>query len=235
MPCCQWKEPELSIGLPLKPLGRHKCWSLQDKSPAAVVWKSVSRSIINLLEDQYEHLDVKNSELRVHMFMIGQRPESSAPTILFSCESKPPRRKAMDLVKREGILDCHVGVQMAECSRLPKQLAIGEDSELRPLPVGVYLNGPLRSCGIAVLISRDGVTPPRKATIGGIVCIEDTYYGLTTAHAFDAVEERENSSDEDFEFAFYELGQPADNSDDEDDCMMTSRGEKYSKDAHVPC
>lgn len=232
---CQWRDPELSIGTPLKPLGRHKCWSLKDKSQAAVLWKTLSRPIISLLEDQYEHLDAKDSELRVDMFMIGRKATSSIPTILFSCESKTPRRKAMDLVKKKGILDCHPGVQMAECSRLPRQLALGEDSELPLLPPGVYLDGPLRGCGIAVLISRDGIAPLRKATIGGIICIEDDYYGLTTAHAFDEAEEAGSSSDGDFEFAFYGPGQPADSSDDEDDFMTTSRGEEHSKDPRVLC
>jgi hypothetical protein len=100
---------------------------------------------------------------------------------------------------------------------------------LPPPAPGVYLNGPLQSCGIAVLISRDCVTPPKKATIGGIVCIGDEHYGLTTAHAFDEVEEAESISDGGFEFAFYGLGQSADSSDDEDDSMMTSRGEENSK------
>jgi hypothetical protein len=169
------------------------------------------------------------------MFMIGRKATSSVPTILFSCESKSPRQKAMDLVKKKGILECHPGVQMADCSRLPRRLAIGDCSEMPLLPPGVYVNGPLGTCGIAVLISRDCAAPPRKATIGGIICIEDDYYGLTTAHAFDEVEEIESSADEDLEFSFYGLGQSADSSDDESDSMMTSRGKQGSKKAAVPC
>lgn len=165
----------------------------------------------------------------VEMFMIGRKAASSVPTILFCCEGKSPRQKAMDLVKKKGILDRHPGLQMAESSRLPRRLALGEDSELPLLPPGVYLNGPLGSFGIAVLISRDCVSPPRKATIGGIVCIEDDFYGLTTAHALDEAKGVEHNSDQDFEFGFYGLGQPVDGSDEEDDSMMTSKGERFQE------
>jgi len=75
------------------------------------------------------------------------------------------------------------------------------------------MHGPLRGCGILVLISRGIITLPKKATIGGIICIGDDYYGLTTAHAFNEVEQTDSSSDDDFKFAFYGL-----------DYMMTSRG-----------
>jgi hypothetical protein len=51
-------------------------------------WKTVSRSIITLLEDQYEHLDAKDSELMVEMFMIGRKAACSVPTILFCCEGQ---------------------------------------------------------------------------------------------------------------------------------------------------
>lgn len=105
-----------------------------------MVWKPVFRPITSLLEDQYEHLDANDSELRVDMFMIGRKAKSSIPTILFSCESKKPRRKAMDLIKKGCILDSHPSVQMAEYSRLPQRLALGEASELPLLPPGVYLD-----------------------------------------------------------------------------------------------
>ena len=228
MPSCRWQQPELSIGgqcPSLDRLGIYKCWSLKDDSPVALVWKAISGPITTLLEDQYEHLEAKNSELMVQMFMIGRKPVSSVPTVLFCCDAKIPRQKAMELVKKKGILERYPGVLLAESSRLPRRLALGEDVKLPFLPIGVYLNGSWRSCGTPVLISRGYDSLPKKATIGGIVCIEDDFYGLTTAHALDKVNEVECSSDRDFEFAFYGPGQPAHSSDEEDDPVMTSKGE----------
>ena len=233
MPSSRWQEPELSVGAQcpsLDRLGRYKCWALKDKSPAALLWKTVSGPIITLLEDQYEHLDAKNAELMVEMVMVGRKATNAVPTILFCSDVKITRQKAMDLVKKNGILACHPGVQMAESSRLPRRLALGDDSKLPVLPTGVYINSvkaPFTGCGISVLVSRDGVSPSKKATIGGIVCVEDHLYGLTTAHAFHETTEADRNSDQDLEFAFYDVDPLIDSSDDEDDPVMTSKGERF--------
>jgi hypothetical protein len=108
---------------------------------------------------------------------LGEKQHVQFRQYSFVAKGKSPPQKAKDLGKKKGILDRHPGVQMAESSRLPRRLALGEESELPLLPLGVYLNGPLGGCGIVVLILRHCVSPPRKATIGGIVCIEDDYYG----------------------------------------------------------
>jgi hypothetical protein len=239
---CRWEQSEQSVGTPngsLDLLGRIKCWTVKDKSPAALAWKAISKSIINLLEDQYEHLDAKDSELLVEIYMIGKKPAKSSSTILFSCESKVCRQKAMELVKKKGILACHPGIRMAECSRLPRLLATGEESELPLLPPGVYLDGPLTSGGIAVLISRGSDTPLRKATVGGIVCIGDFCYGMTTAHAFVDTKElnkRVSNSIGDIEFAFYGGHDSEQSSEDENEdfSTMTSQGKKVSG-FEVPC
>lgn len=198
---------------------------VKDKSPAHAVWKDVSKRIINLLEDQFEHLDAGDSDLTFEMFMVGRRSTSSVPTILFSCESKSCRQKAMALVQKKSILAAYPGVLMAERSRMPKLLAQGEDSELLFLPSGVYLNGPLRTCGTSVLISFGPKRPTRIATIGGIVCIEEELYGVTAGHAFSEVKGTTNSDDNDVEFSFFGDSDPFDSSDEEHELVeMTSQG-----------
>ncbi|CZR68338.1 uncharacterized protein PAC_18237 [Phialocephala subalpina] len=230
MPPCRWQQPELSIGprcQSLDVLGVYKCWSLKDKSPAHLVWNKVYKAIITLVEDQFEHLDARDSDLVVEMFMIGRKARTSSPTVLFSCESKSCRRKVIELVQKNSILACHPGISMAECSRLPRLLAFGEGLEMPILPPGVYVNGPLRSCGIDVLISGSHDKSPRKATIGGLVCVDDDYYGLTCAHAFSEAKEPDASGDRDLEFAFYGPDDPDDSSDGENDSVgMTSQGKK---------
>lgn len=233
MPPCQLQQPELSIEAQcqsLDVLGVYKCWSLKDNSPAHLVWNKVSKAIITLLEDKIEHLDARDSDLMVEMFMIGRKAKTSRPTVLFSCESKPCHRKAMELVQKKSILACYPGVLMAECSRLPKLLALGDGLEMRILPSGVYLNGPLRSCGTNVLISGKHDKSCRNATVGGIVCVDDNYYGLTCAHAFSETKEKDTSEDPDLEFAFYEPDNPISSFDDEDYYTeITSQGYKRVK------
>lgn len=227
MTSCRWQKPDLSIGDQLPSLDRfgvYKCWALRDKSPAAVLWKGISGPIITLLEDEYEHLDARNSELRVEMVMIGRKVTSAVPTILFCSEAKITRQNAMALVKKNGVLACHPTVHVAESSRLPRRLALGDESNLPLQPPGVYFNGPFEGCGISVLVSRDGASPLKKATIGGFISIGDRLYGLTTAHAFQDTTKADPISDQDIEFAFYDIDPLINDSDDEDDPVITSKG-----------
>ncbi|KFY12433.1 hypothetical protein V492_03884 [Pseudogymnoascus sp. VKM F-4246] len=239
MPKPRWENPELSVGTPhasLDLLGRYKCWSVKDGSPAHIVWKTVSKAITNLLEDQYEHLDAGGSELMVEMFMVGRKLTNSIPTILFSCESKTCRQKALVLVRKKGILTNHSGVLMAESSKLPRPLALDEQADAPCLSPGVYLNGPLRCFGTSILIYSDEGTPPRKATIGGIMTINHELYGGTAAHAFFPVKDEENTETEDLEFAFFGDEDPydSDSGDDEDLVEMTSKASMSSRSSQSP-
>ncbi|KAH8587922.1 hypothetical protein B0O99DRAFT_640474 [Bisporella sp. PMI_857] len=230
MPQPRWDMPELSIGLPntsLSRLGRNKCWSLKDKSPAHLVWKKISMDIINLLGDRFEHLDAGGSELIIEMFMIGKKPTSSSPTILFSSESKICRHNAMAAMQKKGLLAKYPGVLMAGCSQLPRLLALEEPSDISSIPPGVYLSGPFRSYGTSVMIYWEHQKRPRKATIGGMVLINNEIFGVTTAHAFSDAVEEETSENEDFEFAFYGSDGPYNSSDDEEQLLdTTSQGGK---------
>jgi hypothetical protein len=101
--------------------------------------------------------------------------------------------------------------------------------EVPILPSGVYVNGPLRSCGMDVLISTGPYRSPRKATVGGIVCVDNDYYGLTCVHAFSEAKTPDAGEDRDLEFAFYGLNDDhgLGVSDDEDDSIeMTSQGDR---------
>jgi hypothetical protein len=230
MPSFQWPQPELSIGErhgSMDKFGIYKCWAIKDKSPAQLVWKSVSKAIVALLEDQFEHLDAKDKDLMVEMFMIGRKQATCNPTILFSCESKISRQRAMELVQKKRILAAHPGVLIAECARLPRLLAADKSSSLDLSP-GVYASGDLHHCGISVLIIESEGGSPRKATIGGIVCIGDDSYGLTANHPFSKAPANDRTKEPDTEFAFYGLGDPEDDSSDDEvlSAEMTSQGRR---------
>lgn len=129
---------------------------------------------------------------------------------------------------------------MAECSKLPRRLATCEQSESPSLLPGVYLDDPMTSGGIAVLIASGNDVSLRKATIGGIVCVGGKYYDLTTAHAFEDAKEAnsvDSTSVEDIEFAFYGSNDPDQSSEDEDEhedaSAMMSRGKAVSEVIYV--
>lgn len=233
MPSRQWSQPELSVGErhgSMDVLGIYKCWSIKDKSPAQLVWKNVSRAIVALLEDQFEHLDAEDEDLMVEMFMIGRKLATCSPTILFSCECKTSRQRAMDLVQKRRILAPYPGVLMAECARLPRLLATDKLSGME-LSTGVYANEDLRHCGISVLVVGYNGGPPRKATIGGMVRIGDEHYGLTANHPFSKALGGEENDEPDTEFAFYGLGEPdGDGSDNEIfSAERTSQGKRMKR------
>jgi hypothetical protein len=209
-------------------LGRYKCWHVRDKSPAHLVWEAVSKTIIELLEDQHEHLSAGDSSLGVGIFMIGRKPTSANPTVLFSCENKPPRQKAMEIVQKRGILAPYPGVLTAESSRVPQLLARGNDADAPSYEPTIYRNGPLVSCGTGFVVRAIDGGSWRKAAIGGTVCIENEYYGLTTAHPFleTGNQSRNKNARDDPDFAFYELDEPDGGSSNEEDSVeMTSMGE----------
>lgn len=214
-------------------LGKYKCWKIKEKSPADLVWKNVSKPIVSLLEDQFEHLGAKDKLLQVEIFMVGKEAANSSPTILFSCEAKTCRRKAMELVEKNSILVHHPGVLMAECARLPRPLAKEElwSSDMEP---GVYANGPLDHSGLSILVVGAKETLPRKATLGGIVWMNDEFYGLTAKHALmTAASSHPTEESDDDEFAFYGFGEAAqapddDDDDDDDDLLEITNHGTYS-------
>jgi hypothetical protein len=231
MPSCQWPQPELSIEGKrhgsMDKFGIIKCWAIKDKSPAQLVWKSVCKEIVALLEDQFEHLNAKDKDLMIEMFMMGRKQATCTPTILFSCESKTSRQRAMNLVQKKRILAAHPGVRMAECARLPCLLAIDKIPSLDLSP-GVYASGDLHHCGLSVFIVESDGGPPRKATIGGIVCIGDDNYGLTANHPFLKASTNDRTEEPDIEFAFYGLSDPEDDGSDDEvlSAEMTSQGRR---------
>jgi hypothetical protein len=202
----QWPQPELSLGAPygsMDILGRYKFWEIKKNSPAHLSWRTISEQIINLLEDQLAPL---NADLMVEMVMIAQQDAKPNPTILFRSQNKATRQKAIALVNERSVLASHPGVLTAECSLLPKPLVIEDVLGLPDLPPGVYCSDALRHCGASVIISGEQARTLRNATLGGIVCIDGLFYGITTAHACSGAPEVAVDLQAEIDFALYGLG-----------------------------
>jgi hypothetical protein len=231
----RWPEPQLSIGMPHSSLdlwGKLNCWSVRENSPAHLMWKGpngLSATIFSLLDDQIQHLDGQGADILFQIFMVGRQPAKTSPTVVFFSKNSTFRKKAMNLIVKKVLLENHPGVLAAHSSSMPHPLAAGDTIQVADLPEGVYAEGPLESCGVSIyIVSKDSL--PRRATMGGFLCIGGEYYGLTTAHAFSESKPlslKEDSGSES-DVGFSGLGEPEDASDDEEYLLeLTSNGGKY--------
>jgi hypothetical protein len=191
----KWPQPELSIGTELEAPDRsHRCWDI--KGPVLELATSMYREVKRELDLRSDYLTA-GEPIICHvvfgMYMIGRRKEEANPTLLFSCSREQPRKRAKEVVKESGILRDHPAVRLAHSKRLPQsrmpfRILVGHMKGVSAGAIDafgeVYCISPVdRTCGVPVFMRRkDGSF--RKATIGGIVQLGDTYYGLTVAHSF---------------------------------------------------
>jgi hypothetical protein len=128
----QTPDSEASIGkaFNLKSLGAMKCWDI--KGPARDMWDRIEPEIRKILTHCDEDLVAQESiplPVLIGMYMIGKDEQSADPTILFSCQSRALRRKAMKIVKGSNLFQTLQGVELAESSEAP--LSMGSDEEQR--------------------------------------------------------------------------------------------------------
>jgi len=215
-PKSQMPDPEASIGkaFNLKSLGAMKCWDI--KGPARDMWGRIEPEIRKILAHCAEDLVAQESiplPMLVGMYIIGKDEQNAAPTILFSCQSRVLRRKAMKFVKRSNLFQTLQGVALAESSEAP--LSMGSDEEQRYYNsvenlqmTDVYITPPRSMgslCGIPIFTPNEKGQPltfTRVATMGGVLQQGDSYYGLTVAHSFLGTKEAQISSEESVEFYF---------------------------------
>lgn len=247
-PKSTWPDPEASIGESFCVLGKYRCW--EAIGLAGDIPKSAAfRDIKTLLESRYEYLHEGLSvprALSYELYMIGKVKKEAQPYIMFICESKPSRQRALKLVRESGILDEYPGVLLGECSRAPilsrpavplASLDSGEDLQVTEesdegdiLPESgpyVYYQEPLSDVyGFPIFVEIFGGSPRRKATAGGIIRVGDEFYVLTVAHTFFDPSRREKpNATRPIEFSL-ELDGESDDDDTEgrDFIEVTSRG-----------
>jgi hypothetical protein len=237
-PRSQTPDSEASIGkaFNLKSLGAMKCWDI--KGPARDMWDRIEPEIRKILARCDEDLVAQESiplPMLVGMYMIGKDEQNAAPTILFSCQSRALRRKAMKFVKRSNLFQTLQGVLLAESSEAP--LSMGSNEEQRyPSSVenqkmkDVYVVTPRSMgslCGIPIFTPNEKEQPltfTRVATMGGVLQQGDSYYGLTVAHSFLGTKGAQILSEESAEFYF----------DDSDDSEYSDHLEVLTDSGRLP-
>jgi hypothetical protein len=228
----QWPEPEASIGRSLQALGSNKCWEV--KGPAREISNEILPKIRNILASCSEELNAQESvplPILLGVYMVGKDECNAAPIVLFSCQSRTARRKAMKIVKKSNLLQSFEGVLLAEHPEAPVSLASDDErnyfsSVVPEQMTTVYIAPPQSTdslCGKPIFTQCETGGPlifTRVATMGGILQQGDTYHGLTVAHSFLRTEAAqlptkdsiENSFDDSVEISF----------DDSDDSEASS-------------
>ncbi|RDW76977.1 hypothetical protein BP6252_05030 [Coleophoma cylindrospora] len=204
-PKATWPDPESSAGESFGVLGKYQCW--EAIGPAGNIPQSTAfRNIRPLLESRYEYLHEGLSvprALSYELYMIGKVKQEAQPHIIFICESKLSRERALELVSESGILEAYPGLLLGECSRAPilsqpaiplallapvLDVSICGESKGGPVLESAqnvyYLDPLLNAYGFRIFVEVLGGGPRREATAGGIIRIGDRLFVLTVVHTF---------------------------------------------------
>ena len=116
-----WSDPEKSVGRPceLKFKGT-ECWEVI--GTALDVFNKVAPDIEKLLVDNQELLEQGEAKPRVvafHMWMVGSKPSSAQPVIVFSSKSRRQRLYAKTLLEQSGLLKAYSGISIKTLDKMP--------------------------------------------------------------------------------------------------------------------
>ncbi|KAI9762396.1 MAG: hypothetical protein M1840_001257 [Geoglossum simile] len=150
----------------------------------------VLQRICDILSENPEYLSRREQascSTGVGLYMVGTRRDTAQPTIIIRCSNKRVRERAIEFIRANQVLAHYEGVLLEGTRQSPEALAgeeamtmehiqLLEDSGL--VYIGQQTSNP---CGALVLMRIRGRN--RWATMGGVVVIDDVYYGMTASHA----------------------------------------------------
>jgi hypothetical protein len=239
-----WPNPAASTGTFCWALGRYRCWNAVGPAGDIPEKRGVFGEIGTLLKSRHEYLHEGESiprPLSYEIYMVGRLETDALPHILFICESKRPRQRALKLVRESGILDGFPGLQLGECSRSPMlsqpvdRIAFDQEDgmlhateSVTATARDVYYRPPLSDIyGFPIFVASAEAGHVRMATVGGLTRVGETLFALTAAHTFCEFHSRGDIS----ELPPIELSLELENEEDgdleqNDFIEMTSRGEQ---------
>lgn len=210
----KWPDPQLSSGQFIVKVDKDSIW--EAIGPARDAFEILAPSIKEYLERSVEPI---SSWVTWSIYMMGRAVDKASPTIIFCSEALKHRRDIRKAIKESGLLSRFPGFKTGHMSRPP------DFDQLVPLadevPLGSGKNTPAvsaimtkRACGMQLFINGSttiGSTWSRKATVGGVIKVNDKYFYTTAGHPFS-----EDSDEDSDAFSFDE------DSDVSDVCSDTS-------------
>lgn len=209
---CEWPEPQQSVGDKMQfdeLKKKYTCWTA--KGPARQLFdEKLGPSIAKIC---LHYCDLGQQLSFITFCMIGKKPETAAPVIIFSCKDENTRKSLRDFVKRSLIMasdeyrsvrlgdSCyppgHKSMLLAGDETPPYEDTISDDpSQPASDDIVVHTNS-TTSFGSQLVIGRRTGTfdSMRKATAGPIIVRNGKCFCITVAHVFDdrvqAIEEEE--------------------------------------------
>ncbi|KAH6712679.1 hypothetical protein BKA61DRAFT_58351 [Leptodontidium sp. MPI-SDFR-AT-0119] len=241
----QWQNPELSIGEEYLPLGHYRCWGVAGAARADTQDLLVEvKTLLNKKSKVVNKGQQKIPIISLRLYMIGEAEANSNPTFLFSCACETPRRRAIKLVRTSKILARYPpGIRLAEStvpplrkplppmsSSLPQVITTGSASAIG---LQAYLvDIPKGGCAKLVDLRAEGPSFFRRTTIGGI-WIDNTYYGMTVAHALEPIPHLQAYNAEVNQFRFEEGFDSEEIEDDYDDMITNERAIELTSQASI--
>ncbi|KAL2063632.1 hypothetical protein VTL71DRAFT_5437 [Oculimacula yallundae] len=186
----KWSSPEESVGkycgLHEDKIQKYKCWEMKGKAEEA--FQLLGPKILSTLND--------NSTLKPSLqvvvwsaFMIGKEPTKAIPYVMFMCTKIGPRKKAVDAVKKSGLLKEYPGFRVGHWEHPPHtgdHYPLGSYSKLT-LEAAVRDTIPTfytrsKSQTILQFCVENASGEVRKATVGGIVGYQGQTFLVSVSH-----------------------------------------------------
>lgn len=183
----KWPDPQLSTGQFIGTVGKDRIW--EAIGPARDAFDVIAPEIKAYLEASVEPIACW---VTWSIYMMGRAVTAASPTIIFCCHVLKHRRSIRSAIKESGILNKYPGIKTGHMSRPPDfdQLIPLASEELLDNHEGTVTTSAImskRACGMHLNIDGlnvDGKSWSRKATVGGVILIKDTYFYTTAGHCF---------------------------------------------------
>jgi peptide-N4-(N-acetyl-beta-glucosaminyl)asparagine amidase len=240
----RWPCARDCVGRFIAKIGSQSCW--EAVGPARATYQIISPVIKQYLDTYSEPTP---TWITWSLYMVGNSPETTIPTIIFCCENESYRKLIRNMVRDSAVLDQYMGVTLKHLPRAPdyNQLVQLASSSEHDKSEGLEEHRDSCLYGPAVFSTSDHPTMgqplyikisdqagyTRKATIGGIIRVHGSYCLLTAAHAF-AYAQSEPSAfdhqDEDLYFSDSDSGTISEEDHDSDPSRIPSNDSIYSLD-----
>jgi hypothetical protein len=226
-----WPNPESSIGVWYRKMGRYDCW--EATGPAREKFVQLAEEIKVYLEN---FSDPVLDTVTWSIYMMGKSKATAKPTVMFCCREAKPRRTVRKMIDDSEIFLKYPGIKTGD-STLPPDF-----DQLIPLSLPTddsgngltYSNSQstvlcpqakrLIGSRIYVKSTTEDSSSLQQATAGGIVQWKGRYFCMTAQHSFaDSPSLRPSRVMDDCDFEF-KLAEESEEETDEEFVEMTSRG-----------
>lgn len=213
----RWTNPEASVGSFCGKKEKFSCWKA--KGPAQDAFNLLGKEIAEILDRSCRPVP-GSSHVIFNIYMVGKTPGTAVPQVMFSCKTAGPRKEAMNVLRKSGILQKYPGIETGhwqfppDITNPPQFMAYGMRLNSPALVNRVLLAtlpSVLPSCSQKTisalrLYTVDHSEVPEAshtATVGSVARFAGKYCYFSVSHALvgrDINESEEDESDSEFEF-----------------------------------